>query len=67
MLLVPLVLLRASGVTQRTLLRRSPFAAIVIFLPVVSMPHLWVSQALPMVAMCFLAILIAKLLRLGDG
>ena len=68
---VLLLLLRAGVVTRRTLLRVSRFAIVGIFaLAAVVTPPDVISQvglALPMVAMFFLAILIAKLLRLGDG
>lgn len=68
---VLLLLLRTGVVTRRTLLRVSRFAIVGIFAmaALVTPPDVisQISLALPMVAMFFLAILIAKLLRMGNG
>ena len=68
---VLLLLLRAGVVTRRGLLRFSRFAIVGMFaLAALVTPPDVVSQislALPMVAMFFLTILIARIFRLGEG
>lgn len=66
-----LLLLRAGVVTRRALLRVSRFAIVGIFAlaAIVTPPDVisQISLALPMVLMFFLAIFVAKLLRIGDS
>ena len=68
---VLLLLLRAGVVTRRGLLRVSRFAIVGMFAvaALVTPPDVvsQVSLALPMVAMFFLTILIARIFRLGEG